>query len=78
MFVLVVTTVVAISLASSFAMKDDMATIARKGRTVVRCRLDGLNPVQHPEIFGNAAVARSDGFVRSRDDSWHVAPNCRR
>jgi hypothetical protein len=30
MFVLVVTTVVAISLASSFAMKDDMAMIAAK------------------------------------------------
>ena len=38
----------------------------------------GINPVHHPEIFGNPAVAASYGFVRSRDGTWHVAPNCRR
>jgi hypothetical protein len=34
--------------------------------------LDGVNPVYHPGIFGNPAVARSYGFVQSRDGSWHV------
>ena len=27
----------------------------------------GVDPAYHPEIFGNPAVARSYGFVRSRD-----------
>jgi hypothetical protein len=40
------------------------------------CSLDGVNPVHHPEIFGNPAVARSYGFVRARDGTWHVAPGC--
>jgi hypothetical protein len=45
---------------------------------VVRCNLRGVNPAVHPEIFGNAAVAASYGFVRSRDGTWHVEPNCHR
>jgi hypothetical protein len=40
--------------------------------------LDGVNPVYHPRIFGNPAVARSYGFVRSRDGAWYVRPDCRR
>ena len=36
---------------------------------------DGVNPVYHPEIFGNPAVARSFGFILSRDGAWHVIPN---
>ena len=39
------------------------------------CSLDGVNPVYHPEIFGNPAVARAYfGFVRSPDGTWHVQP----
>ena len=45
---------------------------------VLPCSLDGVNPVYHPEIFGNAAAAASYGFVRSPDGSWHVRPGCRR
>ena len=31
----------------------------------------------HPGIFGNPAFARAVfGFVRSRDGTWHVIPNC--
>jgi hypothetical protein len=45
---------------------------------VVRCNLSGVNPAVHPEIFGNLAVAASYGFVRSRDGTWHVRPNCHR
>ena len=48
------------------------------GSVVVRCNLSGVNPAVHPEIFGNPAVAASYGFVRSRDGTWHVRPNCRR
>jgi len=43
---------------------------------VVPCSLVGVNPVYHPEIFGDPAAARSFGFVRSRDGVWHVIPNC--
>jgi hypothetical protein len=39
--------------------------------------LDGVNPVYHPEIFGNPAVARSYGFFLGPDRRWHVVPNCR-
>jgi hypothetical protein len=48
------------------------------GALVVRCNLSGVNPAIHPEIFGNPAVAASYGFVRSRDGTWHVRPNCHR
>jgi hypothetical protein len=81
---LVVTTVCAASIASSLVGRDDMGgrddkrDRIEKGEVVVRCSLNGVNPTRHPEIFGNAAVARSYGFVRSRDGPWHVQPNCRR
>jgi hypothetical protein len=45
---------------------------------VLPCSLDGVNPAYHPDIFRNAAAARSYGFVRSTDGRWHVMPNCRR
>jgi hypothetical protein len=64
---------------SAVAMKDDMGDGDRRenGRAVTPCSLVGVNPAAHPEIFGNPAVAKSYGFVRSRDGTWHVAPNCR-
>lgn len=43
------------------------------GGYVKPCSLDGVNPVYHPEIFGNPASAREFGFVQSRDGAWHVA-----
>jgi len=36
--------------------------------------LDGVNPAYHPGIFGNPAVARSYGFVKSQQGTWEVAP----
>jgi hypothetical protein len=36
------------------------------------CSLVGVNPVYHPEIFGNAATARELGFVQGPDQAWHV------
>jgi len=81
---LIVITVFASSIASSLAGKDDMGggddrgDRLQQGGVVVRCSLNRINPVLHPEIFGNPAVAQSYGFVRSRDGTWHVRPNCRR
>jgi hypothetical protein len=39
---------------------------------VIPCSLEGVNPVYHPWIFGNPAVAKSYGFVQSRDGTWHA------
>lgn len=47
-----------------------------RGGFVKPCSLDGVNPVYHPDIFGNPNAARSFGFVRSRDGAWQVIPNC--
>jgi hypothetical protein len=45
---------------------------------VTSCSLDGINPVWHPDVFRNPAVARAYGFIQSKDGSWHVGPNCAR
>jgi hypothetical protein len=45
---------------------------ANPGGSIRPCSLDGVNPVYHPQIFGNAAAARSYGFVQSPDRVWHV------
>jgi len=76
MALIVLAIVLAGSITSSLAGND----MDRGGdrSSIVRCSLDGVNPAQHPEIFGNPAVAASYGFVRSRDGTWHVQPNCRR
>ena len=49
-----------------------------RGGFVIPCSLDGANPVYHPRIFGDPAVAREYGFVKSRDSSWQVEKNCAR
>jgi hypothetical protein len=46
-----------------------------EGGYVKPCSLDGVNPVYHPEIFGNPAAAREFGFAQSRDGTWHTQ-NC--
>jgi hypothetical protein len=45
---------------------------AHPGGNVRPCSLDGVNPVYHPQIFGNAATAREFGFVQGPDHAWHV------
>ena len=49
-----------------------------RGGSVVPCSLVGVNPVHHPDIFGNAAAAQAYGFVQGADRTWHVRPDCRR
>ena len=75
-FIVVAITAVLGVLATSSATASD-----HRGRGrgwVVPCSLEGVNPVYHRDIFGDPAVARSYGFVRGADGSWHVAPGCRR
>ena len=49
-----------------------------RGGFVIPCSLDGVNPVYHPGIFGNPAVAASYGFFRSPFGRWEVRPDCMR
>jgi hypothetical protein len=48
-----------------------------RGGFVKPCSLDGVNPVYHPDIFGNPASAKAVyGFVLGRDHVWRVQDNC--
>jgi hypothetical protein len=73
---LAVTTALGFLGAASAAAGTDRDRGNREPGSVVPCSLAGVNPAYHPEIFGNPAVARSYGFVRSRDGAWQVVPNC--
>jgi hypothetical protein len=64
--------------AVAVASEHDRDRERERGGSVRPCSLDGVNPVHHPDIFGNTATALSFGFVRSRDGTWQVAPNCHR
>ena len=64
--------------AAALAGRDRDDSGRERGGSVVPCSLDGVNPVHHPEIFGNAATARSFGFVQAPDHTWHVRADCRR
>jgi hypothetical protein len=65
-----------IALAAAFFLATTSAALAKgrpnPGGSVMPCSLDGVNPVHHPQIFGNAAAARAYGFVQSPDHAWHV------
>jgi hypothetical protein len=60
------------------AAASDRSDRGRERGFVVPCSLEGVNPVHHPEIFGNPAAAASYGFVRSRGGAWQVVSNCHR
>jgi hypothetical protein len=74
---LAVTTALGI-LGAASAAASDRSDRGRERGYVVPCSLVGVNPVYHPDIFGNAATAYAFGFVRSRDGAWQVRPNCHR
>ena len=62
---------------ASAALANDSQGENNMGGFVVPGSLDGVNPAYHPGIFGNPAVARSYGFVKSRDGAWHVRSDWR-
>jgi hypothetical protein len=64
--------------ASAAAGGSENRDFDRRRGYVLPCSLVGVNPVYHPEIFGNAGTAYAYGFVRSRDGAWQVRPNCHR
>jgi hypothetical protein len=66
-----------IAIAALFILGTASAALAgdqteERGGYVMPGSLDGVNPAYHPGIFGNPAVARSYGFEKSRDGTWHV------
>jgi hypothetical protein len=65
-------------LGAASATANDRSGRDRERGYVVPCSLVGVNPVFHPEIFGNAAAAQSYGFVQGPDHTWRVRPDCRR
>jgi hypothetical protein len=76
-FVVVVITTAMGVLGTASAAASDRGDRGRERGYVVPCSLVGVNPVYHPDIFGNAATAYAFGFVRSRGGAWQVRPNCR-
>jgi len=59
--------------AASVAFAQDVSGTG----SVNPCSLAGINPADHPQIFGNPEVARQQyGFVRGPDGNWQVIPNC--
>jgi hypothetical protein len=77
--ILALAIITALGAAPALAARDDIDTRGERGGSVVPCSLSGVNPAFHPEIFGNPAVAaREYGFIKSRDGTWHVEPNCHR
>ena len=73
-----ITTALGILFASSASASDRDDYRSRERGYVVPCSLVGINPVYHPDIFGNPAVARSYGFVQGPDRVWRVESNCRK
>jgi hypothetical protein len=65
-----------IAVAAALLLDAESGALAKghsnPGGNVRPCSLDGVNPVHHPLIFGNAAIAREYGFVQSADHTWHV------
>jgi hypothetical protein len=59
-------------LGASSAVASENGNRGDRGGFVVPGSLVGVNPVYHPDIFGNAATAYAYGFVRSQDGTWHV------
>ena len=76
--VIAITTALGILGTAPAAASDHNGAEERPRSFVLPCSLDGVNPVYHPEIFGNAAAAASYGFVRSANGTWQVRPGCRR
>jgi hypothetical protein len=74
----IATALIALGAVSAAASDHDRGQSRDRGGSVRPCSLEGVNPVHHPEIFGNPAAAQSFGFVVGPDRVWRVRANCRR
>jgi hypothetical protein len=52
------------------------ASWSKGGGGVRKCDLSGVNPVKHKAIFNHPDVAKSYGFEKGPDGTWHVMANC--
>jgi hypothetical protein len=75
-FVGIATTAVLLGAASAARAGMEESEKSDQGGSVSPCSLVGINPVHHPEIFGDPTVARSYGFVQGPDRVWRVDSNC--
>ena len=78
LFVLIAITTALGILATAAAAGSDRDDQRIPRGYVVPCSLVGVNPVYHPEVFGNPVWAREYGFVQGPDGVWRVVSNCRR
>jgi hypothetical protein len=74
--ILAVTAALGVLGTASAIAKDDFDKRDERGGFVLPCDLSGVNPVHHPDIFGNPAVARAFGFVQGPDRVWRVRNDC--
>ena len=65
-------------LGGASALASEHSGRGTRGGFVMPGSLDGVNPVYHPDFFGNAATAYAYGFVHSPNGTWHVRSDWRR
>jgi hypothetical protein len=74
---LAITTALAVVGAASLASAQQDPGFQGGTGDVEPCSLAGINPADHPSIFGDPQVARQQyGFVQGPDGNWQVIPNC--
>jgi hypothetical protein len=69
--ILVVTATIALSIIGTTS-----ASWSKGGGGVRPCDLSGVNPAAHKAIFNHPDVAKSYGFEKGPDGTWHVVANC--
>ena len=52
------------------------ASWSRGGGGLRPCNLTGVNPVMHKAVFNHPDRAKSYGFEKGPDGTWHVMANC--
>jgi hypothetical protein len=68
--ILVVTAIIALGIIGTTSITWS------RGGGVRPCDLAGVNPVKHKAIFNHPDVAKSYGFEKGPDGTWHVMANC--
>ena len=77
-------TLITLAIAAALGGTASVASAQQQGGApstygaVQPCSLSGINPADHPEVFGNPEVARVQfGFVKGPDGNWQVIADCR-
>jgi hypothetical protein len=71
------TVFVALAVTTALGILGAATTSWSKGSGGVHpCDLSGVNPVRHKAIFNHPDVAKSYGFEKGSDGTWHVMENC--